>query len=996
MLKFINIFAFVKILKTVNMNVKLKVLTIGAIFFLGEVVSAQQKRKDTISTKEIEEVVVVAYGKQKKETVIGSNVQIGSDNFKDRPVTNVANAIDGAAPGIQVSAGSGQPGSLPAIRIRGFSSISAGNNPLYVVDGVIYNGSVSAINSLDVESINVLKDAASTSLYGSSAANGVILITTKKGRKGRDVVNFSLQTGISQRGVPEYDRVGISDYYLLNWEALRNGRLTTGASATTALANTWASDNLIANLGVNVYKNVANNAVVVNGVVASDQTLKYNDLDWSKPLFKTGLRQSYDLSYAGGGEKTTYFASLGYLNDQGYLVKSGLERFTARLNVESQLRSWVKVGINLAATNTKTENSYNGADNNTAIINPYRFSRSIGPIYSPYVHNADGSNVFDSNGDKVYEWQSTRGANASTGRNAIYERMLNSDITRANNITSRVFADFKLLKDLKLSIIGGYDLRNAYNREYQNNILGDAAPAGAASRTNENTYSVNFIQLLNYTKKLGSHNIDLLVGHENNKYTFEYFYGYKQGQVGENNDDLANFITPTSLTSYTDTYNKEAFFARANYDFNEKYLLSGSIRRDASSRFAPDKRWNTFWSAGAGWRVNKESFMDNFKFIDEFKLRSSYGEVGNDQGIGFYAYQTLFEYNNNAGLPGVVFGTQADPNITWESNNQFDIGLDFAFLNRRIRGSVEWYKRETDGLLFNVPVPMSSGVPNTNVFRNVGAMYNKGIEASLTLGIINGEKGGWDLTINASTLKNQISKMPNGQPEIISGSKKLMEGRSIYDYWLRQWYGVDPSNGDGLFLLDPTLTPVTGQDKQINGVWVTNRAARAKYDFADSAIPDVFGSINNEFRYKNFTLSALVTYQIGGKINDTNYALIMTGYPQGRALHADALNRWQNPGDVTDVPRFDSSLASQYDVASTRWLVDASFINLRNVTLGYKFSEDVTKTLGFSRLDMFISGENLYIKTKRKGLEPQENFSGETTNRFTPARIFSFGLNASF
>lgn len=260
MLKFINIFAFVKILKTVNMNVKLKVLTIGAIFFLGEIVSAQQKRKDTISTKEIEEVVVVAYGKQKKETVIGSNVQIGSDNFKDRPVTNVANAIDGAAPGIQVSAGSGQPGSLPAIRIRGFSSISAGNNPLYVVDGVIYNGSVSAINSLDVESINVLKDAASTSLYGSSAANGVILITTKKGRKGRDVVNFSLQTGISQRGVSEYDRVGISDYYLLNWEALRNGRLTTGASATTALANTWASDNLIGNLGVNVYKNVANNA----------------------------------------------------------------------------------------------------------------------------------------------------------------------------------------------------------------------------------------------------------------------------------------------------------------------------------------------------------------------------------------------------------------------------------------------------------------------------------------------------------------------------------------------------------------------------------------------------------------------------------------------------------------------------------------------------------------------------------------------------------------
>ena len=980
------------------MNVKIKALTAGVLFFVGGQAVMAQKKSDSASTKNIDEVIVVAYGKQKKETVIGSNVQIGSDNFKDRPVTNVANAIDGAAPGIQVAAGSGQPGSLPAIRIRGFSSISAGNNPLYVVDGVVFNGSVAAINSLDVESINVLKDAASTSLYGSSAANGVILITTKKGKKGRDVVNFSLQTGISQRGVPEYNRVGIADYYLLNWEALRNGRITSGASTTTALANAWATDNLISNLGVNVYKNVANNAIVVNGAVASDQTLKYNDFDWARPLFKAGLRQSYDLNYAGGSERTTYFASLGYLNDQGYLVKSGLERFTARLNVESQLKSWVKVGINLAATNTRTENSYNGADNNTAIINPYRFSRSIGPIYSPYVHNADGTNVFDANGDKVYEWQSTRGANASTGRNSIYERMLNSDINKANNITSRVFADFNLLEGLKLSIIGGYDLRNSYNKEYQNNVLGDAAPAGAASRETNNTYSVNFIQLLNYTKKIGSHNIDVLVGHESNKYTFEYFYGYKQGQVGANNDDLVNFITPTSLTSYTDTYNKEAFFARANYDFNEKYLLSGSIRRDASSRFSPDRRWNTFWSAGAGWRVNKESFMSNLDFINEFKLRSSYGEVGNDQGIGFYAYQTLFEYNNNAGLPGVVFGTQADPNITWESNNQFDVGLDFAFFNRRIKGSVEWFKRETDGLLFSVPVPMSAGVPNNNIFRNVGAMYNQGIEASLTLGIINAENGGWDLTINASTLKNQISRMPDGQPEIISGSKKLMVGRSIYDYWLRQWYGVDPTNGDGLFLLDPNLVsaPIAGQDKQIDGVWVTNRAARAKYDFADSAIPDVYGSVNNEFRYKNFTLSALVTYQIGGKINDSNYSLIMTGYPQGRALHSDALNRWQNPGDITDVPRLDSSLSAQYDVASTRWLLDGSFVNLRNVTLGYKFSDEITRTLGFNRLDMFVSGENLYIKTKRKGLEPQENFSGETTNRFTPARIFSFGVNASF
>lgn len=977
------------------MNVKVKTLSVGVAFFLGGYVMAQKKQIDTVS-KEIEEIVVVAFGKQKKETIVGSNVQISNEDFKNRPVTNITSAIDGSAPGIQITAGSGQPGSSASIRIRGFSSINASSTPLYVVDGIIYNGSVSAINSLDIESINILKDAASTSLYGSSAANGVVLITTKKGRKGRDVVNFSSQTGISQRGIPEYDRVGIAEYYLLNWEALRNGRLTTGASANTALANTWASNELISSLKNNIYKNVNDNQIVVNGVLASDQTLKYNDLDWAKPLFKTGIRQSYDLSYAGGGEKTIYFASLGYLNDQGYLIKSGYERFTARLNVESQLKPWVKVGLNLAGTNTRTENGYDGSD--SSLINPYRFSRSIGPIYSPFSHNEDGTNIFDANGNKVFEWQEARGSNASTGRNAIYERILNSDITKANNITSRVFAEFKILDGLKFTVNGGYDLRNAYNREFVNNVLGDAAPAGAASRATSNTYSVNFNQLLNYTKRFGQNNLDILLGHESNKYVFEYFYGNKRGQVIEGNDDLVNFITPTSLTSITDTYTKEAYFARANYDFNEKYLLSASVRNEASSRFSKENRWNVFWSVGAGWRVNKEKFMENLNFINELKLRSSYGEVGNDQGIGFYTYQTLFEYNNNAGLPGVVFSDIADSSITWESNNQFDLALDFSFFNRRIKGSVEWYKRQTDGLLFEVPLPMSAGIPDNNIFKNVGTLYNKGLEASLTFGIINTENLGWDLTINASTLANKITKMPDGQPEIISGTKKLKVGSSIYDYWLRQWYGVDPTNGDGLFLMDTGLvtTPVAGEDKQINGVWVTNRASKALYNYSDSAIPDIFGSVRNEFNYKNFSLSTLVTYQFGGKIYDTNYSLIMGGFPQGRALNVDALNRWQKPGDITNVPRLDSSLASQYNVASSRWLVDASYISLRNVTLGYNFNDEMSNTLGFSKLNLFISGENLYVKTKRKGLEPQENFNGTTSNRYTPARIFSFGINASF
>lgn len=978
------------------MNVKLRVLSAGALFFLSQGIYAQV---DTTKVKDIDEVVVVAYGRQKKETVVGSNVQITAKDIEQRPLTNLSSAVEGSAPGIQIAAGSGQPGSSSAIRIRGFSSINASNSPLYVVDGVVFNGNIASINTNDIESINILKDAASTSLYGSSAANGVVLVTTKKGRKGRDVVNFSTSTGISMRGIPEYDRVGANDYYLMVWESLRNGYLYNPANATATLqqANAYASTQLIPTLRNNIYKNTADNQVVVDGVVTSADRI-HNDFDWQKDLFNTGLRQAYDLNYSGGTAKTNYFASVGYLNEKGYLIKSDYERFTGRLSADSQFTPWLKVGLNMFGSNTYGNNAVDGAANNSSLINPYYFSRRMAPIFSPYVHNADGSISYDADGNIMYDYLAPRAAGAYTGRNAIYENLLNKDFTKGFNINSRAFAEMRLLPDLFFTINGGYDTRSTYNRSYTNNILGDAAPAGAASRTNTTTQSVTFNQLLNYRKRFGLHNVDALLGHENNKYRYEYFYGYKQGQVAPNNDDLINFITPTSLTSTTDNYNKEAFFTRLNYDYADKYILSGSFRRDASSRFAPEARWHNFWSLGAGWVASKESFISNLNFINFLKFRGSYGQVGNDNGIGYYAYQDIFDLGyNNAGEPGVVFGTAADRNITWESNNQLDVGMEFRVANNRISGSVEWYKRETDGLLFAVPAPYSSGYPSASVYKNVGAMFNQGIEASLTLGIVRTNDFGWDLTVNASTLHNEITKLPEGQPEIISGSKKYMVGRSIYDYWLYQWYGVNPADGNGLFVLRDDLVGTTAADiMQVDGNWVTTTASKAKYDYSGTSIPDVFGSVNNTFRYKNLSLNTLITYQSGGKIYDLNYAQLMSGFSEGVALHSDILQRWQKAGDITNVPRNDSRLAAQYNQGSTRWLTDASYIALRSAVLNYNFNPDVVNTFGLTSAKIFISGENLYSKTARKGLEPQENFSGVVSNRYTPARIFSLGLNVSF
>lgn len=986
----------------VNMNRKSLFISTAVAFFLSSGVSAQ-KKSDTIATKNIEEVVVVAFGKQKKETVVGSNAQITAKQIEGRALTNVAQALEGAAPGIQIASGSGQPGSSPTVRIRGIGSVNAASGPLYVVDGVIFNNGLASLNPDDIETFNILKDAAATSLYGSSAANGVILITTKKGRKGRDVVRLSAVTGMSERSVSQYDRVGPADYYRLAWTAIRNGRLTSGANTTVADANNYATLNLINVLKQNVY-DVPDAMLVTNGVFNPNAKLKYTDLDWDREVAKRGFRQSYDLSYSGGTERTTYFASLGYLNETGYIIKSDLERFTGRINVESKVRNWLKVGLNVSGSNSYGNNAVDGADNANAIINPYYFARRMGPIYSPFLHDAQGNNIYDADGNKVYDLAQVRGGDAYSGRHTIAENLYNKDYNRIFNLSSRFNVEMTLLKGLTLSSIVGYDTRNFRNAQYQNKIIGDGAPGGTATRSSSLTQTVNWIQLLNYKKSFQGHNFEGLLGHESYKFYYENLYGYKQGQVGADNDELINFITPTTLYSYADNYRKEGAFARLNYDYNEKYLLSASYRRDGSSRFNKDTRWNGYWSLGLGWRIDRENFMKDVNFINTLKLRGSYGEVGNDQILttsgtpSYYAYQDLFNLGyNNGQEAGFLLGVVADPNITWEKNKQMDVGVDFGFLHNRITGSVEWYNRETSDLLFGVPMPVSAGVPGGKINRNTATMYNRGLELGLNIKALKKQNFGVDLFVNLGTYKNQITKLPDGQSEILNGTKKLMVGHSIYDFWLRQWYGVDPTDGAGLFLLDDAFVGTTAADiRQINGVNVTTNFNKAKYDYSGTAIPDWYGSFGTNIKISNFYLNTLFTFQLGGKVYDSNYAQLMSGYPQGIALHSDMLNAWQNPGDITDVPKMDSQWASLYSAGSTRWLVKSDYIVLKSLVVGYDFKKETIEEFGISGLKLFLNGENLWTKTARKGMEPQENLNGTTVNRYSPSRIVSLGLNVTF
>ncbi|MET3038282.1 SusC/RagA family TonB-linked outer membrane protein [Chryseobacterium sp. NRRL B-14859] len=982
------------------MRIKLFVGTAVLFFVGGHLVEAQKTKRDTIpQDTKIDEIVVVAYGSQKKETMVGSNTEVKAKQFADRPITSIGQALDGASAGVKVSTGTGQPGSSPSIQIRGIGSYGITTSPLYVVDGTVYTGSLAAINPNDIASFNILKDAASTSLYGSAAANGVVLITTKSGRKGKDSFNFSMSTGAVGRSIPEYDRVNAHQYYPLIWESIRNGRMTSVPGTSVADANAYATAQLISGvLKTNVF-NVPDNQLVVNGVLNPDAKLKYTDLDWQKPLMNTGFRQNYELNYSGGSNTTTYFSSVGYTNETGYLIKSDFERFTARLKVDSQVKSWLKLGTSISGVSSNGNNSVEGVDSNSSYINPYRWTRTMGPIYSPYAHDPTTfATLYDNAGNVIYDAGSGRGADAAAGRNVIQETLLNKDLSKNYYIISRAYAEIKLDPYLTLSTNVGYDIRNNRRSTYGNKIIGDAAPGGSAEKYSFTEQTFTWNQLLNYKRKFGNHNFEFLLGHENYKFTYEYLYGYKKGQIVDDNDELVNFVTPSSLTSRSDNYRKEGVFSRLNYDYKSKYLLSGSIRWDGSSRFSKDVRWDSFWSLGAGWRLKGEDFLNDSNLVSELKLRASYGEVGNDRTDSYYMYKSTYTLGyNNAQEPGILFGFLADPTITWEANKQTDFGIDFGFLNNRISGSVEYYNRVTEDLIFPVPVPVSSGVPDNTISRNVGTMYNRGFEFSISADIIRNQNFSWNINANASTLKNQVTELSNGITEIINGTKKISVGHSVYDYWLRQWYGVDSSDGSPLFLVADTYANTTAADiRTVNGTKVTTNFNKAKYDYSGTAIPDLFGSFGTSITYKQWSLSAMFTYQLGGKTYDSNYAALMSSYSQGGALSTDILDRWTTPGQITDVPALNSSTYTSSNAASSRWLVSSDFITFRQATLSYSFSPETLSQIGVSGLKILVSGENLWSKTARKGLEPAQAFNGTTSNRYTPARVVTIGFNVSF
>lgn len=965
------------------------------------------KREDA----NLDEVVVVAYGTAKKETLTGSVGQIKAADYAKRPLTNVTAAIEGAVPGVVTSTANGQPGSGISIRVRGFGSINATSEPLFVVDGVPYIGGTSNINPDDVESTTILKDAAATALYGSRAANGVVMITTKKGRKGRNNISVRALQGVVTRGLPEYDRLNAYQYYPILWEAYRNSLVYPASGAAISLDSaSRVASGLTSRTGIqgllsyNPF-NVPNNAIVgVDGKINANAQLIYgDDLDWTKDLMRNGTRKDYSINFSGGADKTDYFFSMGYLNESGYTIRSDFERFSARLNLNVQPLSWFKTGLNISGNHSISNTASDGGS--TSFVNPFFYSRNIGPIYPVYAHNmTTGEYLLDGTGKRFWDLGNMGGtmgvpnrpSGGFAGRHALAETVLNEQNFRRTVVSARQYADITFLRDFKFTNNVSVDFQNQYDGSFENTLVGDGAPAGRSDRTTSMSTGLVLSQILNYGRRIGSsHRIDALIGHESFNQFDQGQRGFKQGQSLSGNTELNNFTTINSATSYLDRYRIESFFSRVNYDFKGKYFASASIRRDGNSRFARESRWGTFWSIGGGWNIDKEDFMKSATWINVLKLRGSYGVVGVADGIGFYAYQGLYSFANNANEPGIVQSQTAFLNreLTWETNKQFDIGVDFGFFKNRINGSLEFYNRTSADLLFAVPQPLSSGALTVN--QNTATMYNRGVELQLNGDIVRGKDITWNMGVNLSTVTNRITKMPASVPEFITGTKKYAAGNSIFDYWLRSYYGVDPTDGAALYVAENTTPGATVRvltNKEGKSDTVTTAIANGKFAKHGSSIPDLYGSFTQSIRYKDFTLSALFTFQIGGKTYDALYQSLMSSGNYGGALHVDIQKRWQKPGDVTDVPRMDAGRTADFGPTSSRFLVDASYLNIRTINLSYNLPKSLVSKMKVNNGQFFVSVENVAFFSKRKGMNNQQAFSGVTSNAYPPARVFTAGF----
>ena len=977
-------------------------------------------------TQALEETIVVAFGTSTKEAFTGSAKVLGDETLAQSQVSNVTNALAGQVAGVQLVSSNGAPGSSATIRVRGISSINAGNDPLIIVDGAPFDGDMNNIAPSDIESMTVLKDAASNALYGARGANGVIMITTKRGKKGQALVSFDAKVGVNTNALQEYETIDDPRaYYEMHHKALNNYYVNVvGLSADEAYIR--ANENLFnaaaGGLGYQVYtipegqfaigRNGKFNPHATEGYVMGDNLLKADD--WANEVYRNGVRQEYTLSVAGAQDKMSVYASMSYLNNQGITEKSDHERLSARVKADYQAKDWLKIGANMSYTKFGFNSlGNNGSDGSTANI--WAFTSQIAPIYPLYVRNADGSQYYDVNGIAVLDHGNgvlKNGGVPGTSRpfitdaNPVLANKYNTNNSEGNALSAQGYVDVDIIKGLKFTVNASATLDETRTNDVRNPYYGQfRSTGGTVSVGHSRSYAWNTQQLLNYSRKFGQHNVGVLLGHEfyANK---GYYVGASKSQMfSQSNKELDGAVVDgQSASSYQTMYNNEGYFLRAQYDFAERYFVSASYRRDASSRFHPENRWGNFWSAGAAWIMSKESWYD-IPWMNEFKVKASIGSQGNDS-IGSYKYTDIFEIVPSDGKISTIFKTKGNKDITWETNTNFNAGIEFAFLNSRITGGIEYFNRMTTDMLFPTPVAPSQGY--TSLYKNVGDMNNYGVEGDFHFNIVNSKNVQWDFNLNASYLKNTVVSLAdnvkdseaydaqgNTHQGFTSGSFFIAEGSSMYTWYTYDYAGVDPQTGKSLWWKN-TLD----EEGKVTGRETTDDYSKAtKYLTGKTTLAPLFGGFGTSISAYGVDFSINFTYQVGGKQYDGTYATFMyspTSSQVGFNYHKDLLNSWTPENASSNIPRFQYS-ETYNNASSTRFLTSASYLNLQNINVGYTLPAKWTKHILVSSLRLYVSAENLYYWSARKGFDPRQSFSSSTTaTRYSPMRTVSGGITVKF
>ncbi len=966
----------------------------------------------------LDETIVVAYGTATKNSFTGSAAMVKSETIEKRVSTNVTSALAGTTPGVQILSTSGDPASNGAtIRIRGIGSMSASSAPLYVVDGMPYNGSISDINPNDVESISVLKDAAASAIYGARGANGVILITTKKANSNTPNVKFDAKWGSNSRLIPQYDVItDPAEYYETWYKLLYNKSYYAGKSVAESYAD--ADKNLYdrnnGGLGYKVYTvPEGQNLIGRNFKINPNATLGYDDGEyyytpdnWYDEAFHNSFRQEYNISASGNKDGLSYYGSVGYLNDGGIINNSGYKRYTARINADYQAKSWLKFSTNISYAHG--DYSSPGTYGYGSSGNIFYIANMIGPIYPLYIRKSGTHEIVVENGMKKYDANNTNFSRPSIVGNAVRDNEIDLNQYYSDVLTGKWGVVVSPVKGLDLSANIGVMSDNSRYNGYSSPFGSAASVDGSVGVSSSREFTVNNQYLASYKTDFGGsrHHFDALVGFEMYKLLSQSLSGSNDHMfnpyIGElNNADGTSSKTARSSSS---SYLTQGILSRAQYDYDGRYFISGSFRRDASSRFAPGHRWGNFGSVGAAWLLSKESFMSDVSWVDMLKLKFSYGVQGNDNLGSYFPYtdQYSHSYNEETGEYSLNLIYKGNENLTWESSHSLNAGADFELLGGWLNGSVEFFDRITSDLLYSKQVPLSSGNPTGYIPVNVGSISNRGVEVILDGGIVRTKNVSWDWNLNLSHYVNEILSLDESvSEEGIKGSSSIYKvGGSLYESYVRKYAGVDHETGKALYYK---------KVKDADGNWTGETTTTTVFTEADqfecgTTLPKVYGGFGTSLRAYNFDFSVQCSFQLGGKYYDGTYqSLMLTQSSAGNNIHKDILNAWSEDNKDSDIPRLDGD-ATVGQTSVDRFFVSSNFLSVNNVTIGYTFPANVARKLGLGSLRIYAAGENLAVLTARKGIDPRFSMgigsytsgSGLNSGSYSAMRNITGGVTLTF